>query len=65
MKDIKGRVILQDLPRVIEDISDPLPGVEKIGYDFFTPQPIKGKTPQPDFWEPEANISRADPLQEL
>jgi len=41
-REIKGRVILQDLPRVIEDISEPLSGVEKMGYDFFTPQPIKG-----------------------
>jgi len=41
-KSIPGRVILQDLPAVIEDIDEPLPGVERVKYDFFTPQPING-----------------------
>ncbi|CZR66315.1 related to O-methyltransferase B [Phialocephala subalpina] len=40
--EIKGKMILQDQPQVIDGIADPLPGVEKMGYDFFTPQPIKG-----------------------
>lgn len=40
-KHISGRVILQDLPSVIEDITESLPGVERMPYDFFTPQPIK------------------------
>ncbi|KAF2802467.1 O-methyltransferase [Mytilinidion resinicola] len=39
---IKGRVILQDRSAVIDDISEPLLGVEKMKYDFFTPQPVKG-----------------------
>ncbi|KAF2837272.1 o-methyltransferas-like protein [Patellaria atrata CBS 101060] len=38
----KGKVILQDRPSVIADISEELPGVERMGYDFFTPQPIQG-----------------------
>jgi len=42
LKDIPGRVILQDLPSVIDDITDPLEAVERMKYDFFTPQPIKG-----------------------
>lgn len=42
--NIKGKMILQDRPEVIEDITDPLPGIEKMGYDFFTPQPVKGST---------------------
>ena len=41
-KTIKGRVILQDLPEVIGEIKDPLPGVELMKYNFFEPQPVKG-----------------------
>lgn len=42
--NIKGRMILEDLPEVINDITEPLPeGIEKLPYDFFTPQPIKGR----------------------
>ncbi|KAF2494859.1 O-methyltransferase [Lophium mytilinum] len=40
--NIKGRVILQDRSAVIDDISEPLLGVEKMKYDFFTAQPVKG-----------------------
>ncbi|RFU31747.1 hypothetical protein B7463_g4589, partial [Scytalidium lignicola] len=41
--NIPGKVILQDRPQVLADITDPLTGVEKMEYDFFTPQPVKGK----------------------
>lgn len=41
--DVKGKMILQDQPTVLEAITAPLPGVEKMGYDFFTPQPVKGE----------------------
>lgn len=41
--DAKGKLILQDQSTVLEAITTPLPGVEKMGYDFFTPQPIKGR----------------------
>ncbi|KAH8819160.1 S-adenosyl-L-methionine-dependent methyltransferase [Xylogone sp. PMI_703] len=41
-QNIPGKVILQDRPAVISEITDPLPGVEKMEYDFFTPQPLKG-----------------------
>ncbi len=34
-------MILQDRPEVIEDIED-LGNVEKMGHDFFTPNPVKG-----------------------
>lgn len=36
-----GRVILQDLPHSIEKALD-TPGVEKMAYNFFEPQPVKG-----------------------
>ncbi|KAF2457171.1 S-adenosyl-L-methionine-dependent methyltransferase [Lineolata rhizophorae] len=38
----KGRLVLEDLPKVIEDISELNGRIEKVKYDFFTPQPIKG-----------------------
>ena len=37
------RLYLQDRPEVVKLSKCPDP-VKKIGYDFFTPQPIKGKT---------------------
>ncbi|PMD32529.1 o-methyltransferas-like protein [Hyaloscypha variabilis F] len=40
--DLKGRVILQDRPIVIEDIKEDLGEIEKMGHDFFTPNPVKG-----------------------
>ncbi|OJJ51632.1 hypothetical protein ASPZODRAFT_12446 [Penicilliopsis zonata CBS 506.65] len=41
--ELPGRLVLQDLPQVIDDISQPLPdGIEAIKYDMFTPQPIRG-----------------------
>ena len=49
-KDIKGRVILPDLPKVIEDISEPLPRVERMKYDFFTAQPVQGKIINSNTW---------------
>lgn len=46
--DHPGRLILQDLPSTLER-SERLPeGVEAMGYDFFTPQPVGGMLPL--FW---------------
>ncbi|KUJ20824.1 o-methyltransferase-like protein [Mollisia scopiformis] len=39
---IKGRMILQDQAQVIEEITDPLPNVEKMPHDFFATQPVQG-----------------------
>jgi demethylsterigmatocystin 6-O-methyltransferase len=39
-----GRVILQDLPVVIEHHALSIDGVEKMAFDFWGEQPIKGKT---------------------
>jgi len=41
-KEVKGKILLQDRPEVIGDITEELLGVEKMGYDFFAPQPIQG-----------------------
>jgi hypothetical protein len=40
--DLKGRMIVQDLPKEI-DGREPFSGVETLAHDFFTPQPIHGK----------------------
>ncbi|OKL58381.1 hypothetical protein UA08_06069 [Talaromyces atroroseus] len=37
---IRGRIVLEDLPDTLTHTL-PTPGVEKLGHDFFQPQPIK------------------------
>ncbi|KAI0003924.1 O-methyl transferase B [Xylariaceae sp. FL0662B] len=39
--DVRGRIILQDLPATIAQ-SLPTPGVEKMAHDYLQPQPVKG-----------------------
>ena len=42
--ELPGRLILQDLPSMIDRVrEDPPKGVEFMPYDFFTPQPVKGQ----------------------
>lgn len=45
--DLSGRFILQDLPETIDSIKIPLPGIEPMIYDFFTPQPVIGMYADP------------------
>lgn len=40
--NLPGRLILQDLSVVIDDIKSIGPGIELMKHDFFAPQPIKG-----------------------
>lgn len=40
--DAPGRIVLQDLPVVVEQITDLDEKVERMGYDFYDKQPIKG-----------------------
>lgn len=40
----KGRLILQDQPHVLADIHDVDEDIVRMEYDFFTPQPIKGRS---------------------
>jgi hypothetical protein len=43
---LPGRVVLQDLPAVVAEAEVPEGyGIEVMAYDFFTPQPVKGKSP--------------------
>ena len=47
--DSYGRLILQDLPNVIQNLEGLSPGIQAMGHDFFNPQVIKGKlTPAMD-----------------
>lgn len=39
---LPGKLILQDLPKVVATATDLAVEIEKMGYDFFTPQPVKG-----------------------
>jgi hypothetical protein len=41
--DATGRIVIQDLPSVFDDVHYHDLGLEKIGYDVFSPQPTKGK----------------------
>ena len=40
--DIPGRLVLQELKSVVEQVTNSVPGIEPTVHDFFTPQPIKG-----------------------
>lgn len=43
--DHPGRLILQDLPSTVEGIPELPDGIEAMGHDFFTPQPVHGMYP--------------------
>lgn len=40
--DSTGKLVLQDLPPVVEVLDSLDPVIEKVVYDFFTEQPVKG-----------------------
>lgn len=40
--ELKGRLVLEELPYMISQVSDKLDGIELVEHDFYTPQPIKG-----------------------
>lgn len=44
--DLKGRLILEDRPMVLNSFPD-LPGIEKLPHDFFTEQPVKSESNPP------------------
>jgi hypothetical protein len=50
--DLPGQLVLQDVPGVIEKVRGKLEGIEAIGYNFFTPQPIRGI-----FFPPDPSLS--------
>ena len=39
--NLPGRLVLQDLPSVIDSITDIPSGIELLGHDFFDPQPLR------------------------
>lgn len=42
--DVEGRMVLQDQAYVLDGAVE-VEGMEKMAYDFFTEQPVKGKRP--------------------
>ena len=40
--DVSGRLVLQDLPDVVNNIQDLDPKIEQMAHDFTTPQPVLG-----------------------
>ena len=40
--DLPGRFVLQDLPQVVEQIVQPVEGIEVTSHDFYTKQPVIG-----------------------
>jgi O-methyltransferase domain len=40
--NLPGKLVLQDLPGVINNIQELSPAIQRTVHDFFTPQPIKG-----------------------
>lgn len=42
VKEIPGKVVLQERDELIDSIGHTIPEVSTMKYDFFTPQPIKG-----------------------
>lgn len=44
LPDAPGKLIVQDLPQVINSIEGMDPSIIRQTYDFFTPQPVKGKS---------------------
>lgn len=60
---IKGHCVVQDLPETLASSPVPPPeGIERIGYDFFTPQPIKGKSRN---MAPNSALRLTNPAQAL
>lgn len=45
--DAESRLVLQDLPPVIDDVCELRGDIERMKYDFFTPQPIFGPSTSP------------------
>lgn len=41
--DARGKLVVQDLPPVIDDIKDLRVNIERQKYDFFTEQPVVGR----------------------
>ena len=42
ISQLPGKLILQERPEVLAEIIEPLPGVEKMEYDFYTHQQVQG-----------------------
>jgi 16S rRNA A1518/A1519 N6-dimethyltransferase RsmA/KsgA/DIM1 with predicted DNA glycosylase/AP lyase activity len=47
LPSVKGRFVVQDLGKIIEEAKSKKPKFEVAAYDFFTAQPVKGMCPCP------------------
>lgn len=56
----RGRLVLQDLPNIIESMGQIDPAIELMKYDFFTEQPVKSTLVSP--LAPAPPISTCSPL---
>lgn len=43
--NLPGKLVLQDHPDVLAEATNLDPSIVKMKYDFFTPQPVKGRSP--------------------
>lgn len=41
--DLKGKLVLQEVPYLVDQVKDKLEGIDVMAHDFNSPQPIKGK----------------------
>lgn len=50
--DLKGRLVLEELPYMIKQVADKSDGLELVEHDFYTLQPIKGSS-LPEIGQPD------------
>lgn len=58
--ELPGRLILQDLPKIINSVDRP--GIENVAYSFLDPQPIKSKQCTRRIFFYNANLNRRSSL---
>ena len=57
--EIPGRLIIQDLPSMIDKVKENPPrDIELMPYDFFNPQPIRGQQPSNIAYTDTSNITK-------
>jgi len=48
--NVPGRLVLQDLPNVLDGIQQLDQKIERMEYDFYTEQPVKGTVFRREAW---------------
>lgn len=57
--DVQGRLVLQDLPTVVDHVKDLDSSIEVMPHDFFTPQPVKGRYTLAKLFHPKHKLTSA------